>query len=162
MRARPDSSCYHLAGWQTVGERAYGMRAPFLLARTAPRGAIVGVLPLFVVRNPTGGLLTSGLFGAYGPTLAADHEVADALLEHAIRLAAAARVGHILLKGVDGDPLAPSAPAWVRRDISVIATLPLTDNETWTDMPPGTLWWFEEGAPVKTLPTRPGPIKKPA
>ena len=46
--------------------------------------------------------------------------------------------------------------------VAVIATLPLTDNETWTDMPPGTLWWFEEGAPVKTLPTRPGPIKKPA
>ena len=43
--------------------------------------------------------------------------------------------------------------------VAVIATLPLTDNETWTDMPPGTLWWFEEGAPVKTLPTRPGPIK---
>jgi glutamine amidotransferase len=40
--------------------------------------------------------------------------------------------------------------------VAVIATLPLTDNETWTDMPPGTLWWFEEGAPVKTLPTRPG------
>ena len=46
--------------------------------------------------------------------------------------------------------------------VAVIATLPLTDNETWTDMPPGSLWWFEEGAPVKTLPTRPGPIKKPA
>ena len=46
--------------------------------------------------------------------------------------------------------------------VAVIATLPLTDNETWTDMPPGTLWWFEEGTPVKTLPTCPGPIKKPA
>ena len=46
--------------------------------------------------------------------------------------------------------------------VAVIATLPLTDNETWTEMPPGTLWWFEEGAPVKTLNTRPGPIKKTA
>lgn len=46
--------------------------------------------------------------------------------------------------------------------VAVIATLPLTDNEAWTAMPPGTLWWFEEGAPVKTLPTRPGPVKKPA
>ena len=45
--------------------------------------------------------------------------------------------------------------------VAVIATLPLTDNEVWTEMPPGTLWWFEEGAPVKTLPTRPGPVKKP-
>jgi len=44
--------------------------------------------------------------------------------------------------------------------VAVIATQPLTDNEAWSDMPPGTLWWFEEGAPVKTLPTRPGPVKK--
>lgn len=43
--------------------------------------------------------------------------------------------------------------------VAVIATQPLTDNETWTEMPPGTLWWFEEGAPVRTLQTRPGPQK---
>lgn len=46
--------------------------------------------------------------------------------------------------------------------VAVVATLPLTDNEAWTEMPPGTLWWFEEGAPVKTLPTRPGPVKSKA
>jgi predicted glutamine amidotransferase len=45
--------------------------------------------------------------------------------------------------------------------VAVIATLPLTDNEVWTEMPPGTLWWFEEGAPVKTLPTAPGRSKSP-
>ena len=44
--------------------------------------------------------------------------------------------------------------------VAVIATAPLTDNESWTEMPPGSLWWFEEGAPVKTLTTRPGPVKK--
>ena len=46
--------------------------------------------------------------------------------------------------------------------VAVIATLPLTDNEPWTTMPAGTLWWFEEGAPVQTLETRPGPAKKSA
>ncbi|MCH2220438.1 MAG: class II glutamine amidotransferase, partial [Dechloromonas sp.] len=46
--------------------------------------------------------------------------------------------------------------------VAVIATQPLTDNETWTDMAPGTLWWFEEGTAIKTLTTRPGPMKKPA
>ncbi len=46
--------------------------------------------------------------------------------------------------------------------VAVIATLPLTDNEQWTDMPPGTLWHFEEGMPVKMLVTQPGPVKKPA
>ena len=46
--------------------------------------------------------------------------------------------------------------------VAVIATLPLTDNEAWTVMQAGTLWWFAEGAPVQMLETRPGPEKKPA
>ena len=46
--------------------------------------------------------------------------------------------------------------------VAVIATLPLTDNEPWTMMPAGTLWWFEEGAPVETRETRPGPVKTQA
>ncbi len=46
--------------------------------------------------------------------------------------------------------------------VAVIATQPLTDNEVWTTMPPGTLWWFEEGAMCGTLTTLPGPDKKPS
>lgn len=44
--------------------------------------------------------------------------------------------------------------------VAVIATLPLTDNEHWQPMPPGTLWWFEEGQPVQQAATLPGPEKK--
>jgi glutamine amidotransferase len=43
--------------------------------------------------------------------------------------------------------------------VAVIATQPLTDNEPWTEMSAGTLWWFEEGCPVETLITVPGPVK---
>ena len=43
--------------------------------------------------------------------------------------------------------------------VAVIATQPLTDNEAWTPMPAGTLWWFEEGAAVSNLATLPGPAK---
>jgi glutamine amidotransferase len=46
--------------------------------------------------------------------------------------------------------------------VAIIATLPLTDNETWMAMEPGTLWWFAEGAPVCSLETVPGPVKAPA
>lgn len=46
--------------------------------------------------------------------------------------------------------------------VAVIATLPLTDNEAWITMPPGTLWYFAEGEAVATCPTRPGPERKPA
>ena len=44
--------------------------------------------------------------------------------------------------------------------VAVIATLPLTDKETWQTMPGGTLWWFAEGVPLKTLATIPGPERK--
>ena len=44
--------------------------------------------------------------------------------------------------------------------VALIATLPLTDNEAWTIMAPGTLWHFEEGEPVLTLATIPAPAKK--
>ncbi len=27
------ANCYHLHGWRTAGERGYGLRAPFLVAR---------------------------------------------------------------------------------------------------------------------------------
>ena len=32
--------------------------------------------------------------------------------------------------------------------VAVIATLPLTDNEPWVEMRPGTLWMFHEGAVI--------------
>ncbi|OMG56740.1 class II glutamine amidotransferase [Azonexus hydrophilus] len=41
--------------------------------------------------------------------------------------------------------------------VAVIATLPLTDNEAWTTMPPGTLWRFAEGNVEAQRVTRPGP-----
>ena len=43
--------------------------------------------------------------------------------------------------------------------VAVIATQPLTDDEIWTEMPAGTLWWFADGAPAQTLATLPGPLK---
>ena len=46
--------------------------------------------------------------------------------------------------------------------VAVIATLPLTDNEAWTTMPAGTLWWFSEGAPMESRPTIAGPARKAA
>lgn len=37
--------------------------------------------------------------------------------------------------------------------VAVIATVPLTDNERWTTMTPGSLWLFKDGAPTGELPT---------
>ena len=46
--------------------------------------------------------------------------------------------------------------------VAVIATVPLTDNEQWTTMPNGSLWLFEDGAPVEHRLTVAGPEKVPA
>jgi predicted glutamine amidotransferase len=46
--------------------------------------------------------------------------------------------------------------------VAVIATQPLTDNECWEIMPPGTLWQFHEGEPVAHRKTAPSPYKSMA
>lgn len=43
--------------------------------------------------------------------------------------------------------------------VAVIATKPLTDNEVWTSMPPGSLWLFVDGAALRTVTTVAGPKK---
>ena len=42
--------------------------------------------------------------------------------------------------------------------VAVIATLPLTDNEIWVEMQPGTLWMFHDGEVIAQCDTLPGPI----
>jgi predicted glutamine amidotransferase len=46
--------------------------------------------------------------------------------------------------------------------VAVIATQPLTENERWTPLDPGTIWMFKEGAPKRSSITVAGPVKKPA
>lgn len=43
--------------------------------------------------------------------------------------------------------------------VAVIATLPLTDNEPWVTMPPGSLWLFHDGEAVAHRLTAPSPVK---
>ncbi len=43
--------------------------------------------------------------------------------------------------------------------IAVIATQPLTDNEQWVTMPPGSLWLFEQGEVAGYRETQPSPVK---
>lgn len=43
--------------------------------------------------------------------------------------------------------------------VAVIATQPLTDDEHWITLPPGSLWWFENGQVVSHGETVPGPVK---
>jgi FemAB-related protein (PEP-CTERM system-associated) len=125
------ANCYHLHGWRTVGQRGYGLRAPYLAARARPRGELLGVLPLFFVENPPlRGYATTGLFGAYGPVLAEDEEISSLLLREACRRASAVRLASFRLKPL-GAVRAP--PGFVSHDHWVVASLPLwqTQDEAW-------------------------------
>jgi glutamine amidotransferase len=44
--------------------------------------------------------------------------------------------------------------------VAIIATTPLTDNETWTKLEPGSLWMFQDGNPIDNRKTIPGPTNK--
>jgi predicted glutamine amidotransferase len=43
--------------------------------------------------------------------------------------------------------------------VAVIATQPLTDNEEWSIMQPGSLWLFHDGEVAGQLATQPSPVK---
>ena len=128
VAARPDATCYHHRAWKQVAERAYRLETGFLLARD-PDERVRGVLPLFVVKRPFQKMVTTGLFGAYGPLLA-DESARPALL--AAARAFTERVGASVLQiKALGDAAAPDG--LVRLDTSVTAILAL-------DPDPQVLW----------------------
>jgi FemAB-related protein (PEP-CTERM system-associated) len=128
VAAHPHATLYHSRVWREAGMRAYRLRAPFLIARKDHR--VCGVLPLFLVRNPSGGYATSGLFGAYGRVLADDAAAGKALLDGARARAAQARVAYLVLKGLAEEPFASE---FVCRDFCVIAKMALPGD-------PQVLW----------------------
>ncbi len=86
VRAHGEGSFFHLSGWKTVIERAFGHACPYLLARRG--AAIVGVLPLVHMRSRLfGNRLVSTAFCVYGGPLASDARAAAALDEAAVALA---------------------------------------------------------------------------
>ncbi len=123
--AHPAANVYHLRAWTEVAVRAYGMRAPLLVARPHAGGPIVGALPLFVVGNRLRRYVTNGLFGAYGPILATAPGVEHALLDRALAVGREAGAGYLQLKTLGVEP----PPGFVRRARCVIATLPLAPDE---------------------------------
>jgi FemAB-related protein (PEP-CTERM system-associated) len=79
VRAQPDATPFHLAGWTAAVERGTGQRGHFLLAERSG-GVLAGVLPLTAVRSPLfGRALVSAGFGVGGGILAESAGAADAL-----------------------------------------------------------------------------------
>ena len=129
VAAEPESTCYQLSGWREVGRRAYGLHAPFLVARE--EDAIAGVLPLFLVRStPLSSYATTGLFGAYGPLLARSPEAGRALIARARELTSDYGARFLVMKSFADDPY---SAGFEKVDRWVVAKMPLPAD-------PAELW----------------------
>ncbi|MCB1689021.1 MAG: FemAB family PEP-CTERM system-associated protein [Halioglobus sp.] len=96
----PNATFFHLAGWKTVLERAFGHSTYFLYALEGDE--IVGVLPLAQIKSALfGNTLSSLPFCVYGGIVADNEQAAAALREEACRLAERLKVGALELRNMN-------------------------------------------------------------
>ncbi|MFT3775009.1 MAG: GNAT family N-acetyltransferase [Minicystis sp.] len=128
--ASPLGNCYHLTAWGTVASRAYGHRAPYLVAREHAGGPIRGGLPLLIIQSPIGRYVTNAMFGGYCPVLAETPEVRRALLDGALDLVRRVRASRFTFKAIHE---AECPPGFARQDLGGVATLSLEGgpDELW-------------------------------
>ncbi|SLN69078.1 FemAB family XrtA/PEP-CTERM system-associated protein [Oceanibacterium hippocampi] len=110
VRAFPEGTFFHLAGWRQVIAEAFGHREHYTIAERS--GQIVGVMPLFHLKSH---LFANGLisvpFCVYGGPLALDEETRKALDDHAVAL-----MGQVGADFVEFRSRVPSRADWVCRD----------------------------------------------
>jgi FemAB-related protein (PEP-CTERM system-associated) len=113
VRAAPDATFFHLAGWRRVIEREGGHRTHYLCARR--NGEITGVLPLAEVKSRLfGHSLISTPFCVYGGAVANSAAEREALETHARRLADELRVEYLELRNTQS-----SSGDWSGKDMYV-------------------------------------------
>ncbi|MCB9883357.1 MAG: FemAB family PEP-CTERM system-associated protein [Planctomycetes bacterium] len=97
VRRHDRGTFFHLVGWKDAVERVFGHESKYVVAERD--GALVGAMPLFLVRSPfTGTNLVSVPYAVYGGPLATDSTALEGLLEHAKREAHDNRVGCLELR----------------------------------------------------------------
>jgi len=98
VKTHPYGSAFHLTAWLNTIEKSFGHEPRHILARESS-GAIVGVLPLFLVRSRIfGRLLVSTPQAAYGGILATDDTVSRAIFDRARELALESQVQFLELR----------------------------------------------------------------
>jgi len=97
VHAHPEGTFFHLAGWRTVLERAFGHRSYYLLAQDD--AGVQGVLPLARVRSRLfGDALISTPFCVYGGAIATSEATRRALEDSAFDLAQSLGVDYLELR----------------------------------------------------------------
>ncbi len=97
VRAQGEATGYHEWAWRDVFARGLGREPHYLVARRD--GRVAGVLPLVEVRSLIFGRALSSLpYVNYGGVVAADDDVAQALVDEAARLASARSLSYVVLR----------------------------------------------------------------
>ena len=123
VKACPDATFFHRAGWQNILQDVFRHHTFFLLART--QQGIEGVLPLAQVKSLMfGHSLVSLPFAVYGGVAASNPEAALALESHAQELARGLGVAHLELRNVN-----PRHADWPAQDLYVTFRKALLDTE---------------------------------
>ncbi len=108
--AHPEGTFFHRFGWKRLIENTYGYAGHYLLAELS--GQLVGILPLGQVKHLLfGHSLISVPFAVYGGVLADNAAVAQALEQHAMRLAGDLAVDHMEIRNQK-----PQRDDWLRKE----------------------------------------------
>ena len=122
VRAQPDGTFFHLSGWNTVLERAFGHRMHYLVAESG--GEIRGVLPLAQVKSRLfGNALVSTPFCVYGGILASDTEATRVLEARACTLAQELGVDYLEMRNRKR-----RHPGWPSKDLYVTFRKEISDS----------------------------------
>jgi len=94
VRAHPEGTFFHLAGWQTVIERAFRHHTYYVY--TERDGQVTGVLPLVHVKSRLfGDSLISNAFCVYGGPIATDDDSRGQLVSFALAEMERLQVNHV-------------------------------------------------------------------
>jgi FemAB-related protein (PEP-CTERM system-associated) len=110
VRAHPDGTFFHRAGWSSVASKSFGHRAHYLTARDG--GAITGILPLIEIRSRIfGHALISTAFCVGGGPLCTRDDALPRLFADMDALARKLGVSYVELRDT-----AATLPGWQKRD----------------------------------------------
>jgi FemAB-related protein (PEP-CTERM system-associated) len=99
VKAHPFGSPFHLSNWQKIIQSTFGHK-PLHIMAADPKGEVVGVLPLFLVRSRLfGRMLVSTPQAAYGGILASSESITNQILMRAQEIARELNVEFLELRG---------------------------------------------------------------
>lgn len=96
VNSHPDATIYHTLEWRDILYNEYGFEPLYLIAKEEER--VVGILPLFLIKNLRGRRLVSLPFSIYGGPVGDSKEVVSALLKKCVEMVKEGRAASLEIK----------------------------------------------------------------